>query len=80
MTNSNGIKEMPASPYKPAQERLLRLPDVESLVGLRKSSIYAGVAQGTFPAPIKLSRRAVAWPASVIDAWVMARIKASAGT
>ena len=67
---------MPASPYKSAPERLLRLPDVESLVGLRKSSIYSGVAQGTFPAPIKLSRRAVAWPASAIDAWVMARIKA----
>lgn len=66
-----------ASPSKSAQpERLLRLPEVESLVGLRKSSIYEGVKLGTFPAPVKLSRRAVCWPASSIESWITARIKA----
>lgn len=66
-----------ASPSKSEHpERLLRLPEVESMVGLRKSSIYEGVKLGTFPAPVKLSRRAVCWPASAIDTWITARIKA----
>jgi prophage regulatory protein len=60
----------------PQPERLLRLPDVEALVGLRKSSIYALAAKGEFPAPLKLSRRAVCWPASAIDAWISQRIEA----
>ncbi|MDI1267801.1 MAG: AlpA family transcriptional regulator [Polaromonas sp.] len=67
-----------ASPSKTAQpERLLRLPDVEALVGLRKSSIYDAVKRGEFPAPVKLSRRAVCWPASAIDAWITERITAA---
>lgn len=57
------------------RERLLRLPEVESLVGLRKSAIYDAVRKQTFPAPVKLSRRAVCWPASAIDAWIADRIK-----
>lgn len=65
------------TPSKTAQpERLLRLHDVEALVGLRKSSIYDAVKRGDFPAPVKLSRRAVCWPASAIDAWITERIKA----
>ncbi len=55
-------------------EKLLRLPAVMAIVGLQKSSIYEGVKNGTFPAPIKLSRRAVCWPESRIAAWVDERI------
>lgn len=65
-----------AKPITSSPERLLRLPEVESTIGLRRSSIYDGIKRGTFPAPVKLSRRAVCWPASVIDAWITARIKA----
>lgn len=67
---------MQANTTTTAPQRLLRLPEVESLVGLRKSSIYEGVKSGTFPAPIKLSRRAVCWSAAAIDAWITERIKA----
>lgn len=68
--------EAQANPSKTAlPERLLRLPDVEARVGLRKSSIYDAVKRGDFPAPVKLSRRAVCWPASAIDAWIAERIK-----
>lgn len=59
-----------------APEKLLRLPDVEAAVGLRKSSIYEGMRNGTFPHPVKLSRRAVCWPESRIQEWIAARIKA----
>ena len=65
-----------AQPNKSSHEQLLRLPSVVERVGLGKSSIYDGVKNGTFPAPVKLSRRAVCWPASAIDAWITERIKA----
>lgn len=67
------------NPSKSANhDRLLRLPDVESLVGMRKTSIYEGVKRGTFPAPVKLSRRAVCWPESKVQAWIAQRIKGEA--
>jgi prophage regulatory protein len=62
----------------PTAERLLRLPEVESRVSLRKSAIYAGVKAKSFPAPIKLSTRAVAWPESQIQAWITERIREGA--
>lgn len=65
-----------ANPSQSTPQRLLRLPEVCSLVGLGKSSIYEGVKAGTFPAPVKLSRRAVCWPAYAVDAWITERIAA----
>lgn len=66
------------NPTTPSPERLLRLPEVVSRVGLQKSSIYEMLNRipPAFPRPLKLSRRAVCWPASAIDAWVQERIKA----
>ena len=67
---------MQASPSKATQpERLLRLPDVEALTGLKKSSIYDLMRRGEFPAAVKLSRRAVCWNSSAIDRWISERIK-----
>ncbi len=59
--------------------RLLRLPDVIARVGLRRTAIYDAVQRGTFPAPIHLGRRCVAWPSDAIDEWIAARIVASRG-
>lgn len=60
-----------ASPQPAKPEKLLRLPEVESLTGLKKSSIYAGMGASppTFPNCIRLSARAVAWRESDILAW-----------
>lgn len=60
-----------ASPQPAKPEKLLRLPDVESLTGLKKSSIYAGMKSDppTFPRCVRLSVRAVAWRESDIAAW-----------
>ncbi len=69
---------MQTNPSAPRPQRLLRLPEVETIVGLKKSAIYQGVKEGTFPAPIKLSRRAVCWNSHSIEAWVIARIEGSA--
>ena len=51
-------------------ERLLRLPEVIERTGLSRSSLYQRINQGTFPKPIKLGKRASAWPCSEIDQWV----------
>ncbi|WP_374353305.1 AlpA family transcriptional regulator [Limnohabitans sp.] len=40
---------------------LLRRPQVESMTGLKRSSIYSLMKCGQFPHPVKLSARAVAW-------------------
>ena len=56
---------------------MLRLPTVKERVSLGRSSIYAAIKRGTFPAPVRLSERAVAWVESDIDAWLASRIEAS---
>lgn len=63
-------------PRKP--EKLLRLPEVESLTGLKKSSIYAGMKASppTFPHCIRLSTRAVAWRETDIATWQSQRQQA----
>jgi prophage regulatory protein len=53
--------------------QLLRLPRVMDRVGLKPTRIYELMGDGTFPKPIRLGERAVAWLESEIDAWVMAQ-------
>jgi prophage regulatory protein len=54
--------------------RLLRFPDVSDRVGLRHSAIYDAIRKGTFPRPVLLGRKAVAWLEAEVDAWINARI------
>lgn len=54
-------------------DRYLRRHEVEARTGLGRSTIYAMMAQGAFPKPIKLGARAVAWPESEIAAWLESR-------
>ena len=54
-------------------DRLLRMVDVKSRVGLGKSKIYALVAQGRFPKPYKLSPKAARWSEREIAAWIEQR-------
>lgn len=60
------------TPARPG--KLIRLPVVEDRTGLGKSSVYAKVKDGTFPAPVRLSARAVAWRESDIDRWISERL------
>ncbi len=54
-------------------DKIYRRPDVESLVGLSRSTIYAMIADGTFPKPIKLGKRAVGWRQSDVLTWLESR-------
>lgn len=60
-----------------AELKILRRKQVEDRVGLSCSTIYAGVAAGTFPKPIQLGAQSVGWLASEIDAWLRERVTAS---
>jgi prophage regulatory protein len=53
--------------------KLYRLPEVCKLIGLRRSAIYAAIARGEFPQPIKIGKRASAWKHADIEAWLQAR-------
>ena len=54
-------------------DRTLRRPEVESLTGLSRSTIYAMMAEGAFPKPVRLGKRAVGWPEGVGAAWLESR-------
>jgi prophage regulatory protein len=56
---------------------ILRLPDVKSLTGLSRSTIYLRIKEGTFPTPISIGERAVGWIDSEIENWLEERIKSS---
>ena len=60
------------------RDRLLRLPDVSDIVGIRKSSIYALMKEGKFPKCIYITSKTVAWPESAVLAWVDDRINKGA--
>ena len=51
----------------------LRRPAVEAATGLSRSSLYAMMDKGEFPRPIRIGKRAVAWPQSAIEVWLAER-------
>jgi len=55
-------------------EKFLRMSEVQNRVPYSRSTIYAKIQKGEFPAPIDLGARAVAWLESDIDAWIASRI------
>lgn len=58
-------------------QKLLRLPQVKASTGLSKSSIYARIAEGTFPKQIPLGSRLVVWVEADIQNWINEQILAA---
>jgi prophage regulatory protein len=59
-----------------ASDRLLRLPEVQRLTGLRRSAIYEQMQRGNFPRSVKAGSRAATWSEAAIQAWISDRIDA----
>jgi prophage regulatory protein len=59
------------------RDRLLKLPEVEHLVALKKSTIYNLVKQGKFPRCVQQGPRSVAWKEADVLQWVQDRISES---
>lgn len=51
-------------------EKHYRRPEVEEITGLSRTTIYRMMNDGEFPRPIRLTRKAVAWPEHVIAEWL----------
>lgn len=60
-------------------ENHLRLPAVITLTGRSRSGIYAMMDLGEFPRPVRVGKRAVAWPESAVAAWLAARPRSGHG-
>ena len=59
-----------------AATMLLRLMKVEEITGLKKSAIYARIKAKTFPIPVRLGAKAVAWRSDEIQEWINDRPRA----
>ena len=53
-----------------APDRIVRLNTVLARTGLSRSTIYRKIAEGTFPAQLKISVNGAGWPESDINRWV----------
>ena len=61
---------------KRESDRLLRLPEVQRLTGLRRSAIYEHMQRGIFPRSVKAGPRAATWSEAAVQAWISERIRA----
>lgn len=55
----------------------MRRKQVEARTGLSRSTIYARVANGTFPKPVNIGPRAVGWVESEITDWLNTQVEQS---
>jgi prophage regulatory protein len=53
--------------------QMLRLPAVLRVTGLGRSTVHRTVAEHTFPAPVKLAKRAVGWRQDDVRQWTAGR-------
>lgn len=54
-------------------EKRYRRTEVEAITGLSRTTIYTLMSRGEFPRPVRLTRKAVAWPESAITEWLNSR-------
>jgi prophage regulatory protein len=53
--------------------RLIALPEVMQMTGLRRTSVYELVKTGGLPAPRKVSERSIRWVESEVAEWCASR-------
>jgi prophage regulatory protein len=51
-------------------DRIVRLKTVLARTGLSRSTIYRKIAEGTFPAQLKISANGTGWHESEINRWI----------
>ena len=51
-------------------QKLVRLKSVIDRTGLSRSTIYNLMSAESFPKPVRISQRCVAWPEEVLQAWI----------
>lgn len=56
-----------------ALDPMLKRHEVERVTALFRSNLYRRIQEGTFPAPVRLGPRSVAWRQSDIASWLASR-------
>jgi prophage regulatory protein len=56
---------------------LLNRQNVQTRTTLSRSSLYAMIAKGEFPSPIKITGRRVAWTETSVNDWIQSRIESA---
>jgi prophage regulatory protein len=51
-------------------DRIVRMKTVLARAGLSRSTIYRKIAEGTFPAQVRISVNGAGWKESDIDRWI----------
>jgi len=79
---ASAVRPMDVQAPKPAPGKMvLRMPEVERRIGIKRSSIYARLDphskyhDPTFPRPVSLSGRSIGFHADELDQWLAARPK-----
>jgi prophage regulatory protein len=61
----------------PDEVRFIKLREVLTICGKSRSSVYAAIRKGNFPAPVKLGQRSSAWIKSEVLQWAQSCIDSS---
>lgn len=59
------------------EQKLLRFRELRNAIPLSRSTIWRKVNDGTFPAPIQISKVAIAWLKSDIERWISEQVEVS---
>ncbi len=54
--------------------KIIRLPEVQELTGLKRTTIYEKMKAGEFPIQIALTSRSVGWLQNEVEAWIQSKI------
>ena len=80
MKDLDGADALGVREGTPVDEDLWSLKVVMTKTGLSRSTLYAYVATGAFPAQRRLGKRRVAWFASEVRNWITSRPVAGIAT
>ena len=54
----------------PEPDRILRIQAVLDRTGLRRSTLYRKIAEGSFPHQVKISQNGCGWKESAVNRWI----------
>jgi prophage regulatory protein len=54
----------------PEPDRILRIQAVLDRTGLRRSTLYRKIAEGSFPRQVKISRNGCGWRETEVARWI----------
>jgi prophage regulatory protein len=53
--------------------RILRRPELLSIIGVSRSTLYSWISNGLFPRPVRIGPNAVGWTTDDVSAWLRER-------